>query len=634
MQTLSRVAVVIALSLWFTPAAGAQTTIVQRSDGTTTVTVQTDASGNTVVMTQGAGGAGPDGAIQGGTTFDGAGGTRQVIIGGASGGVLGSQFGGADGPPPVGVPPRDQMAAPATGTSRIRGRVVAADTGRPLRRALVRLSSPAVRESRTTNTDQNGQYEFADLPAATYTIVASRSGYVQMGYKQTRPGVVPPPLSVSERELKERVDIALPPGGVITGQVVDEYGEPVSDVMVSAQRTQFINGARRPMPVGAPSSSNDIGEFRIYGLAPGEYYVLAAPRGQLSPFDTVADRTGYSLTFYPSSGDLASAQRVRIRGGDVVSNIVIALTQTRLARVSGTVVDATGKPATGGTIVVTPRAGIGPPSATGFIRLDGSFTIGSLAPADYILRAISGSGPGGAVSGTSMSTASISVSGADLSNVVLQPQAPVAIAGRFTGDAASLARIQPAATRIMVVPFGGAMVMSGPLPPARPVRDDLSFELSAYPGTVVVRPITLSGVVVRSVRLNGRDVTKGFEIEAGAPITDLDVEVTSSTARLSVSTMNARDEGVADRDIIVFPQDQSQWDSQMPGHGSVGRTDAQGRYQTPQLLAGPYYVATTDPPEPGQGNDPEYLESLRARAQRITLGEGETATLSFRVTDR
>ena len=242
MRKLSTAAVVI--SLWLVPAAEAQTTIVQRADGaTSTVTVQTDGSGNTLVFTQGVGGAGPDGAIQGGGPgVDGAGGVRQVIIGGAPGGVIGSQFGGADGPPPIGIPPRDQLAAPVTGTSRIRGRVIAADTGRPLRRALVRLSSPAVRDSRTTNTDQNGQYEFADLPASNYTITASRSGYVQMGYKQARPGVAPTPLGLGDRELKERVDIALAPGGVISGQVVDEYGDPVSDVLVSAQREQFIGG--------------------------------------------------------------------------------------------------------------------------------------------------------------------------------------------------------------------------------------------------------------------------------------------------------------------------------------------------------------------------------------------------------
>lgn len=131
-----------------------------------------------------------------------------------------------------------------------------------------------------------------------------------MGYKQLRPGVAPPPFSVSDREVKERVDISLPPGGIITGRVVDEYGEPVSDVMVSAQRQQFINGASRPMTVGAPSSSNDIGEFRVYGLAPGDCYVSAAPRGQVNPFDSISDRAGYAQTFYPSAADRTSRVNV------------------------------------------------------------------------------------------------------------------------------------------------------------------------------------------------------------------------------------------------------------------------------------------------------------------------------------
>ena len=563
---------------------------------------------------------------------------RQVISGGPSVGAADPSAAGVQGPLPGGTPPRDQQAAQPTGNSRIRGRVVAADTGRPLRRALVRLSSPAVRESRTTNTDQDGQYEFAQLPASSYTVVASRTGYVQMGYKQVRPGAAPLPFSISDREVKERVDISLPPGGVITGRIVDEYGEPVSDVLVSAQRQQFINGARRPMTVGAPSSSNDIGEFRVYGLAPGDYYVSAAPRGQPNPFDAVSDRTGYAQTFYPSAADLASAQRISVRSGDTVSNIVIALAQTRLARVSGTVFDASGKPANGGTVMATLRSGFGPPSATGFVRPDGSFMLGSLAPGEYILRTLPGSSSGGMFVTSStqmaMAMASVSVNGADLTNVMLQPQAPVSVAGRLTGDPASLARLQSPA-RIDLAPFGGSMPFAGPMSPPRLVRDDLSFELSAYPGMVVVRPMVLSGLVIRAVRLHGRDVTKGFEIEAGAaPIADLEVELTSPAARLAVTVMNARNEAVVDRDVIVFPQDESQWGSQLPGHGSVGRTDQEGRYQTPQLISGAYYVAATDPLEPGQSGDPEFLESIRNRAQRVVLGDGETATLSFRLTDR
>jgi hypothetical protein len=166
------------------------------------------------------------------------------------------------------------------------------------------------RDARSATTDQNGRYEFIDLPAGTYNLTASRSGYVQLGYKQTRPNTQPQPLTLADKQTLDKIDFALPPGGVITGRIIDEFGEPVSDVLVSAQRQQFINGVRRPMASGAPSSSNDIGEFRIYGLAPGEYYVSANLRAMnINPMEVSADRAGYAPTYYPSTTDVAAAQR-------------------------------------------------------------------------------------------------------------------------------------------------------------------------------------------------------------------------------------------------------------------------------------------------------------------------------------
>src|SRR4051812_27925247 len=125
----------------------AQTTVVQNPNGgSAQVTIQGDGSGNTVIFTQ---------SVSGGPAP--AGGGPQGAAGGV---VFGSGVGvAADGA--LSLPPRDQQQPPAIGTSRIRGRVVASDTGRPIRRAIVRLSSPAVRESRSTSTDQDGLFEFA-----------------------------------------------------------------------------------------------------------------------------------------------------------------------------------------------------------------------------------------------------------------------------------------------------------------------------------------------------------------------------------------------------------------------------------------------------------------------------------------
>lgn len=624
----------------------AQTTVVQRGDGSTaTVTVQGDGSSTTntvVIMQAGDGQGGASGPAQpGGVQIN-----AVQLTGGVVGGVqtsgtpvvslpAGGQGGGVVGGLQTNFPPRDLV--PAVGTSRIAGRVVTADSGRPLRRATVRLSASNNRELRSATTDQNGRYEFIDLPAGTYNLTASRSGYVQLGYKQTRPNTQPQPLSVADKQALDRIDFALPPGGVITGRIIDEFGEPVSDVFVSAQRQQYINGVRRPTPSGAPSSSNDIGEFRIYGLPPGEYYVSASLRSMnINPMEVSTDRSGYAPTYYPSTPDVAAAQRVTVRAGDTVSNIVVTLSPTRMARVTGLVLDGQGQPLKSGAVMaMTAVAGLmSAPLSPGIIRPDGTFVINGLAPGEYILRSIQNGvniGPGSA---PLMAVASVSVNGADLSNIVLQPLTPLVLHGRLSGDAATLAQVKPATTRFMAAPFGVTIMPLGPPTPPQVVRDDLSFDLTVYPGEYVIRPVQLQGMVIRTVRLNGRDVTRGFQVGDGSSTGDLEVEVTSSTAQLTVAATNTRNEAVSNRDVLVFPQDETQWGTQMPGHGSTGRTNEQSQYQTPQLLPGAYYVALVDGVENGQSSDPEFLASLRTNAQRITLGTGESANLQFRVTDR
>ena len=93
---------------------------------------------------------------------------------------------------------------------RIRGHVVAADTGQPLRKAQVRISSPDFRENRMTTTDADGRYEFKELPAGRYNVQASKGSYVQLQYGQLRPFEPGKPLEILEAQTVEKVDFALP----------------------------------------------------------------------------------------------------------------------------------------------------------------------------------------------------------------------------------------------------------------------------------------------------------------------------------------------------------------------------------------------------------------------------------------
>lgn len=114
---------------------------------------------------------------------------QQIQVGGA----------GGDGGPIQILPPGRQAK---TGTSRLRGRVIAADTGTALRRAQVRISGPDI-GSKTALTDAQGRYEFRDLPGGRFSVSVSKAGFVAMQYGQTRPFETGKQIELAEAQLMD-----------------------------------------------------------------------------------------------------------------------------------------------------------------------------------------------------------------------------------------------------------------------------------------------------------------------------------------------------------------------------------------------------------------------------------------------
>jgi protocatechuate 3,4-dioxygenase beta subunit len=167
----------------------------------------------------------------------------------------------------AGQPPRD--ARPASGHAAIRGRVVAADTGQPLRRAEVRVSAADSRTGRGTLTDADGRYEFPDLPAGRYSIHVTKTTFIAWSYGQTRPGLAGTPVIVADNQAADNIDIRLFRGAVIAGRITDDLGDPVPNARVTLMRAQFRRG-ERTLTAATTVTTNDIGEYRIFGLSPGQ----------------------------------------------------------------------------------------------------------------------------------------------------------------------------------------------------------------------------------------------------------------------------------------------------------------------------------------------------------------------------
>jgi hypothetical protein len=493
----------------------------------------------------------------------------------------------------------------------------------------MRIFGPELRENRVTSTDERGAFEFRDLPAGRYSISASKGNFVTLQYGQTRPMQGGTPLQILEGQTVEKVDFALPRGAIITGVVVDDYGEPVADVQVAPMQSRFVQGRRRLMPSGRSGSTNDIGEFRIFGLAPGQYYIGATLRN--FTYGDSDEHMGYAPTYYPGTANPADAQRIKVDIGQSVSEVNIALVAARTAKVSGSVTDAQGRPVTTGGVMAFPRGGSGMffgPAANGGVKPDGTFAISGLAPGDYTLRANVGMPNDGA---PEFATAEVNVNGEDVSDVHLMTAKMVTVTGRLVVLDRTAAQSLRLPIRLNLTPMNPDDMMFGGGGGGGNVSDDYTFELKAAPGKFRLFIGTAPGWTLWAVRERGVDVTdSGIELKPGSGATDLEVELTNRVSELSGLVTNSRGDVVKDYTVMVFAQDRERWRTNTRYRG-IGRPDQDGRYKIRALPPGDYYAIALDYVDLAESDDPELLERLSTKSTPFTVGAGETRVLDLKV---
>jgi len=531
-------------------------------------------------------------------------------------------------------PARD--AAPATsGTAAIRGRVVDAATGRPLSRVEMRTGPNAGGATgRSVMTDGEGRYEIGGLPAGVYGITATKPNYVRTSWGEPRPEGPAKRITLADGQKLENINISLKRAGVVTGKVVDEFGDPVTDVFVTAMRYQYIQGSRRLMPSGRGGGTNDIGEFRVYGLSPGQYYVSATLRNFNFGTET-NERSGYAPTFYPGTGNVAEAQRLAVAPGQTVPGINLTLLPIQTATISGTATDAEGKPAAGAMINVVQRLGGTMMSNMGSpVRPDGKFTINGVTPGDYTVRLFGQTGPDSA-------STEITVNGSDIIDVRLVATKPSTIRGRivFAASATSAAPPRPTAFDIGAMRDWaiGQVVRS----PAR-IKEDGTFEITLPSGHVLIRgamtgtaiaagpgsatpPWRLNRVIVNDIDVGDT----GIDVPPNATVENVIVEMTNHINEASGRVTDADGNTVRDCFVIVFAQDPGRWTVQTR-YVSAARPGLDDLFHV-RLLAGDYYAAAMTDVETNAWTDPEFLAQARERATKFSIADGEKKTIDLTV---
>ena len=542
------------------------------------------------------------------------------------------------------LPPRDAIAGEAPrGTSVIRGTVVAADNGSPIRRAQVRIGGQGA-QGRLATTDAQGRFEIRDLPGGRYTVSASKGGFVSIQYGQRRPSESGTPLDIGEGQTLEKVVIALPRGSVISGRITDEFGEPVANAVVTSLRYGYTGGARRLLPAGGQNSrdtTDDQGHFRLFGLSPGDYIVSASFRsGGGEATDPSGENTGYAPTYYPGTSSVADAQRVTVAIGQEQTSVIFSLIATRLVRVTGAVLNSQGTPMQIGAVMLTPASTrVNAPALnsrlTGRIDGSGQFRVINVPPGRYVaqVRAQVGRGaPAARVANAATAEfgrQEITVGAEDLNGVVILTGPGARVTGQIVTDTGVAPSIRAQQVTVMARPV--ELDPSSPAGGIGRVNDDFTFELNGVFDPRVFRVNAPQGWSLKSVLLNGQDVTDiALDLPLGQTVAGLQIVITERATDLSGRVTDARSRPVTDVTIVIFPADEEKWVYQSR-FIRAARPDQDGRYQIRALPPSDDYLAVAvQGLEDGQAGDPEFLASIREHAARFSLGEGETRALDLR----
>ena len=530
------------------------------------------------------------------------------------------------------LPPRDASPPrPPQATASISGEITAAANGQPLHRVRVTLTG-SIANPLTAVTDDRGEFEILNVPAGSYSVTATRAGYLTIQYGQRRPREAVRRLDVREGQALKHVDIALSRGAVVAGRIVDELGEPYPGVRVEAVEPRYINGRRVAVAAGI-DTTDDIGEFRISGLNPGTYTVRASTIETWEGEGDRKDAFAYSITYFPGSAGPDGAEIITLAVGQEVANLDFALAVGRAAAVSGRVENANGEPFTGLPVNLSRitrtiggallSSGPGGSARTGS---DGSFEIRNMPPGEYVLSAT--------FSATESAAQTVMLAETDLTSIVLRPGRQSAVSGSVMTDDGTTPNFS--AARLQVAPVaagevGGLQPWEGESPQA--VRGDWSFAFNGMAGRFLFRVNGLpDDWMLRSVTFNGRDITDtALETPTdGRPVTGLRMVISQKGASVTGVVLDAHGAPLPDSAVVVFAEDRVRW---VPGTRFVKsvRPDEEGHFVAAGLPPGAYLVASKDFVAEGEWADPTFLQSIVPGATRVTLAEGTTQEVSLTV---
>lgn len=528
------------------------------------------------------------------------------------------------------IPPEAAAVLKATerGLGAISGRVVT-PSGQPVSGALVQVSGN--RQVRLVLADVSGRFDAGRFQDGEYRIETGKSGYLTPEFRGPSDSVTARLVQVNADAPVHDIDVVLARGGAIAGAVFDAAGEPFQGVLVRALRRREVGGRTVVAAAGWPRLTDERGRYRIFGLPPGTYLIVASLNAT-EPALEGRRAQGFAPVYYPATSHVESAQSVHVEFESVVTGADLTFAASPTARVTGRALNAAGDPLPGRVALATSARSRGVAAEPRFARIerDGSFELADVPSGDYVLQALGERGPGVP---PEFGSEYITVNETDTPPVNIRTAVGATLEGRFVTEGR-----RPLPLRVQVLHAAPLDADRSPPdgrgPEGLAVHDDGRFYVTGLFGSMRLTYPAPAGWHLKSLTIAGVDVTDeaydfgfGDEVVSGAEIV-----LSDTGARITGSAFDLSDRPATGFAVVAFSTNQTHWFSGSR-HVRWATAGANGSFEVDGLPSGEYFVATLNELPPGDWQ-PEALEALVQRATRVTTREGQVHTITLRLNRR
>ncbi len=499
----------------------------------------------------------------------------------------------------------------AADKASIEGRVVNRRTGAPLAGVQVRLEGPSGVQGQVA-TGRKGDFSFSGLDAAQYRLAASRAGFVPLASDKVA-------ITLAAGEQVGDLTVRLTPHAVISGSVLDSDGSPMANVPVQLLRRAW-GPHKRVSALAGTSQSNDAGEFRIAGLAQGEYLLRVQPRGLAVPPAEDKIKRVYVNTWYPSVTDASAAIPLHLAAGEERPGIEVTLQTSKAVNVRGRVVRPAAHAETQLPVVeLLPADDVAGMDIGGVAQAngpDGAFTIPDVPPGSYRIQAqiIDVSAGQNAFESAPVASQTIQVSETDLEGITLVPAPPQRLSGLVTWEGAPPPHPGPCFISLS----GESAEQMGNL--ATTAKSDGAFSLEAIPPQRLELTVhcEAAGYYLKAARWGDADVLEsGIDASQSLPAGALRVTMAAGAGEVEGSVVDEEQHPFPGATVVLIPET-----SKRSALFQNAVADQKGRFQFSGVAPGAYSAYAWDEIDPGAWRSEEFLHPYETRAEHVRLDSG------------